>query len=87
MTQQLQNIIDNAWENRASISPTSAPKETLDAVEHVIAELNAGRLRVATRKRPALSSAITCSTASRVSLGAEVGEIDARFSHALSMMF
>ena len=50
MTQQLQNIIDNAWENRASISPTSAPKETLDAVEHVIAELNAGRLRVATRE-------------------------------------
>ena len=50
MTQQLQHLIDNAWENRTSLSPASAPKETLDAVEHVIAELNAGRLRVATRE-------------------------------------
>ena len=50
MTQQLQNLIDNAWENRANLSTTSAPKEVLDAVEHVIAELNGGRLRVATRQ-------------------------------------
>jgi 2,3,4,5-tetrahydropyridine-2-carboxylate N-succinyltransferase len=50
MTQQLQTILDNAWENRASISAASAPKEVIDAVEHVIAELNAGRLRVATRE-------------------------------------
>ena len=50
MTQQLQTIIDNAWEARATLSPASAPKETQDAVEHVIAELNAGRLRVATRQ-------------------------------------
>ena len=50
MTQQLQNIIDAAWENRANISVKSAPKETADAVEHVIAELNKGRLRVATRE-------------------------------------
>ena len=50
MTQQLQSIIDAAWEARASISSTSAPKETLDAVEHVISELNAGRIRVATRE-------------------------------------
>ncbi len=50
MTQQLQSIIDAAWEDRASISTTSAPQQTLDAVEHVIAELNAGRLRVATRE-------------------------------------
>ncbi|MEN9538503.1 MAG: hypothetical protein RLZZ126_738 [Pseudomonadota bacterium] len=50
MTQQLQTLIDQAWENRASISATSAPQEVLDAVEHVIAELNAGRLRVATRQ-------------------------------------
>lgn len=50
MTQQLQQTIDNAWENRASLSPKSAPKEVADAVEHVIAELNAGRLRVATRE-------------------------------------
>ena len=50
MTQQLQSIIDAAWEDRASISPTSAPQQTLEAVEHVIAELNAGRIRVATRE-------------------------------------
>jgi len=50
MSQQLQTLIDNAWENRAQLSPTSAPKEVVDAVEHVIAELNNGKLRVATRE-------------------------------------
>ncbi len=50
MTQQLQKIIDAAWENRAGISPAAAPKEVADAVEHVISELNKGRLRVATRE-------------------------------------
>ena len=49
MTQQLQTIIDAAWEDRANLSPSAAPKEVLDAVEHVIGDLNAGRLRVATR--------------------------------------
>ncbi len=50
MTQQLQTIIDAAWDNRAALSPTAAPQETLDAVEHVINELNKGQLRVATRE-------------------------------------
>ncbi|HEX5806361.1 MAG TPA: 2,3,4,5-tetrahydropyridine-2,6-dicarboxylate N-succinyltransferase [Macromonas sp.] len=50
MTQQLQQIIENAWENRAQLSPASAPQEVQDAVEHVIAELNSGKLRVATRQ-------------------------------------
>ena len=50
MTQQLQTLIDAAWEDRANLSPTSAPKETAEAVEHVIAELNAGKIRVATRE-------------------------------------
>ena len=50
MSQQLQSIIDTAWENRTHYSPSAAPKELGDAVEHVIAELNAGRLRVATRE-------------------------------------
>ena len=49
MTQQLQNILDAAWENRANISVQSAPKEVSEAVEHVISELNNGTLRVATR--------------------------------------
>jgi 2,3,4,5-tetrahydropyridine-2-carboxylate N-succinyltransferase len=50
MTQQLQQTIDAAWENRANISPKSAPKDVVDAVEHVIAALNKGELRVATRE-------------------------------------
>ena len=50
MTQQLQTIIDAAWENRASLSPASAPKETADAVEHIISALNKGEMRVATRE-------------------------------------
>ena len=50
MSQPLQQIIDTAWEQRASLSPDSAPPEVAEAVEHVIAELNAGRLRVATRQ-------------------------------------
>lgn len=50
MTQQLQQIIDTAWDNRASLSAAAAPQEVRDAVEHVIGELNAGKLRVATRQ-------------------------------------
>ncbi|HVE55173.1 MAG TPA: 2,3,4,5-tetrahydropyridine-2,6-dicarboxylate N-succinyltransferase [Ramlibacter sp.] len=50
MTQQLQQTIDTAWDNRASLSAASAPKEVRDAVEHVIAELNVGQLRVASRE-------------------------------------
>jgi 2,3,4,5-tetrahydropyridine-2-carboxylate N-succinyltransferase len=50
MTQQLQNLIETAWDNRAELSPASAPKEVMDAVSHVIDQLNAGQLRVATRE-------------------------------------
>ena len=51
MTQDnLQATIDAAWENRASLSPASAPKEVLEAVEHAIEQLNNGTLRVATRE-------------------------------------
>lgn len=46
----LQQIIDDAFENRASLSPTSAPAEIRDAVEQVIAGLDAGTLRVAEKK-------------------------------------
>ena len=49
MTQHLQDTINAAWENRASFSPASAPKEVADAVEQVITDLNRGVLRVATR--------------------------------------
>lgn len=43
----LQAVIDQAWEDRASLSPSSAQKEVVDAVEHVISDLNKGRVRVA----------------------------------------
>ncbi|MEO6853339.1 MAG: 2,3,4,5-tetrahydropyridine-2,6-dicarboxylate N-succinyltransferase, partial [Rhodoferax sp.] len=51
MTQDnLQATIDAAWENRANLSTTAAPKEVLEAVEHAIEQLNNGTLRVATRE-------------------------------------
>jgi 2,3,4,5-tetrahydropyridine-2-carboxylate N-succinyltransferase len=40
-------IIEEAWENRAAFNPTNAPRPLRDAVDHVIAGLDAGRLRVA----------------------------------------
>ncbi|MBC7684737.1 MAG: 2,3,4,5-tetrahydropyridine-2,6-dicarboxylate N-succinyltransferase [Bdellovibrionales bacterium] len=47
MTQQLQNIIDTAWEQRAEITPSNGSAELRDAVAHVIAGLDDGSLRVA----------------------------------------
>lgn len=49
MSQQLQNIINTAWEDRGSLSAQSAPTEVREAVEHVIRELDSGSLRVASR--------------------------------------
>ena len=45
----LQPVIDIAWEGRGEISAVNAP-EVREAVEETIAELNAGRLRVAERR-------------------------------------
>ena len=50
MTQQLQSTIESAWDNRASLSPASAPAEVRGAVDYVISQLNNGSLRVATRE-------------------------------------
>ncbi len=47
MTQQLQQIIDQAWEQRASIFPNAALAEIRDAVAHVIEQLDLGQMRVA----------------------------------------
>ena len=47
---QLQAIIEDAFERRAEINPANASKEIKDAVFGVLEELNAGKLRVATRK-------------------------------------
>ena len=45
--QELQRIIDEAFENRASLSPSSAPAPVREAVAAVIDGLDTGRLRVA----------------------------------------
>jgi 2,3,4,5-tetrahydropyridine-2-carboxylate N-succinyltransferase len=46
--QQLQSIIEAAWEDRTKLSPANAPQDIRDAVEAVIGQLNNGSLRVAT---------------------------------------
>ena len=40
-------LIEDAWEGRAALSPANAPRPLREAVEHVIAGLDAGRIRVA----------------------------------------
>ncbi|OYO30004.1 2,3,4,5-tetrahydropyridine-2,6-dicarboxylate N-succinyltransferase [Janthinobacterium sp. PC23-8] len=47
MSQQLQTIIDQAWENRAEITPRNGAAELRDAVGHVINGLDNGSIRVA----------------------------------------
>ena len=47
MTQQLQTLIDNAWEARTDFSPKSAPTDVREAVAAVLEQLNQGTLRVA----------------------------------------
>lgn len=43
----LQTTIDNAWEQRTSLSAASAPADVRDAVNHIIDALDTGKLRVA----------------------------------------
>src|ERR1700742_2590676 len=50
MSQQLQQIIDTAWENRAELSPKAAPADVREAVAHAIEQLDKGLLRVAEKK-------------------------------------
>jgi 2,3,4,5-tetrahydropyridine-2-carboxylate N-succinyltransferase len=45
--QQLQTVIEAAWEKRADIGPAAADRALRDAVAETIAELDQGRLRVA----------------------------------------
>ena len=49
MTQQLQSIIDLAWDNRAALNAVNSP-EIREAVEETISQLNNGSLRVAERQ-------------------------------------
>jgi 2,3,4,5-tetrahydropyridine-2-carboxylate N-succinyltransferase len=48
--QQAQTIIDQAWENRAALKPTAAPRELRDAIEFALAGLDGGSLRVAEKR-------------------------------------
>jgi 2,3,4,5-tetrahydropyridine-2-carboxylate N-succinyltransferase len=45
----LEQTINEAWEQRATLSPASAPAAVREAVDHAIAELNTGRVRVAAK--------------------------------------
>ena len=45
--QDYQQIIEQAWEARADIQPGKAPAKVGEAVEHVLAQLDQGKLRVA----------------------------------------
>src|SRR5215472_11426482 len=45
--QDPQSTIEAAWERRSELAPQSAPADVREAVETVIRELDAGRLRVA----------------------------------------
>jgi 2,3,4,5-tetrahydropyridine-2-carboxylate N-succinyltransferase len=47
---QLQTIIEGAFERRADINPSNASAELKEAVASVLADLDAGKLRVASRK-------------------------------------
>ena len=50
MSQSPQSIIEQAWENRADLSPNGAPADIREAVNAVLEGLNAGSIRVAERR-------------------------------------
>jgi 2,3,4,5-tetrahydropyridine-2,6-dicarboxylate N-succinyltransferase len=50
MNVEPKDLIELAWEGRASLGPTTADPRIREAVDQVIADLNAGRLRVAERQ-------------------------------------
>jgi len=46
----LEQTINEAWEQRAALSAAAAPAAVREAVDHAIADLNAGRRRVAEKR-------------------------------------
>jgi 2,3,4,5-tetrahydropyridine-2,6-dicarboxylate N-succinyltransferase len=50
MTTPLQSLIEDAWEKRTELSPAAAPANVKEAVAQVLAQLDAGKLRVAEKK-------------------------------------
>ncbi|HLT28213.1 MAG TPA: 2,3,4,5-tetrahydropyridine-2,6-dicarboxylate N-succinyltransferase [Zeimonas sp.] len=49
----LQHAIEDAWQRRDALSPSTAPESVHEAVERVIAMLDSGTLRVAEKRSPA----------------------------------
>ncbi|MCC7270599.1 MAG: 2,3,4,5-tetrahydropyridine-2,6-dicarboxylate N-succinyltransferase, partial [Rhodocyclaceae bacterium] len=45
--QDFQQIIEQAWEDRANLQPGKAPAKVGEAVEFVLGQLDQGKLRVA----------------------------------------
>ncbi|HWY73218.1 MAG TPA: 2,3,4,5-tetrahydropyridine-2,6-dicarboxylate N-succinyltransferase, partial [Burkholderiaceae bacterium] len=43
----IENVIEQAWPERASLTASTAPSALHNAVEEALAELDSGRLRVA----------------------------------------
>lgn len=48
MTDPRQTLIETAWEKRADLSPKAPPADIREAVESTLADLDSGKLRVAT---------------------------------------
>jgi 2,3,4,5-tetrahydropyridine-2-carboxylate N-succinyltransferase len=46
----MKNVIEEAWADRASLNAASAPRALREAVDEVVAGLDAGRLRVAEKR-------------------------------------
>ena len=44
---ELQQLIEQAWETRADLKPGNAPAKIGEAVDIILGELDAGKLRVA----------------------------------------
>ncbi len=55
--QQLQNVIESAFERRADITPANVDTVTREAVNRVIALLDSGALRVAEKDRRSVGDA------------------------------
>src|SRR4051794_39342863 len=50
MDTSAQKTIDEAWENRTALNAANASRPLRDAIEHVIAGLDTGKLRVAEKR-------------------------------------
>ncbi len=50
MSEQLQNLVEKAWGNRAELTPTSASAELREAVTHTLTQLDKGVWRIAEKQ-------------------------------------